>query len=70
MNTPRKNEMMGLPCADAPNKPTKQAPTPAERNTAAAVARDRLRTATNEAFPRSTQYRPAQDGTSDSTSHS
>lgn len=63
MNTPKKNEMMALPCSSAANQPT-ETPTPAERNANAAAARDRLRQATAEAFSRSTQYRPAQDGMS------
>ena len=61
MTASKKNEMIGVPCADAPNNPPEVAPTPAERNAIARAARDRLREATLEAFPRSQQYRPVQD---------
>lgn len=81
MNTtpdPTKNEMIGVPCADAPNKPAEHQPTAADDRAAALVekrkhqarwpepasaARDRLREATKEAFPRGDQYRPPLDGT-------
>lgn len=76
-NTP-KNEMMGTTLRGAPTTPAEPAPTADERRAAAiaakhaaqarnpepaSVARERLRTAKNEAFPRSGQYRPAQPGT-------
>ena len=61
-NTP-KNETLGVTSAEGATNPAKPAPTPLERHTAAAAARDRLHEATKEAFPRSTQYRPAGDGT-------
>lgn len=58
-----KNETIKVTSAVGANEPPNEAPTPAERNAAAKAARDRLRTATLEAFPRSGQYRPAGDGT-------
>lgn len=56
-----KNETIKVTSAVGANEPPQEAPTPAERNAMARAARDRLREATLEAFPRSQQYRPVQD---------
>lgn len=58
-----KNAMIVLTSGSAVDPQPKPAPSPAERNALAAAARGRLREATKEAFPRSSQYRPAGDGT-------
>lgn len=63
MTLSKKNETIKVTSAVGANNPTEVAPTPAERNALAKAARDRLREATLEAFPRSQQYRPAQDRT-------
>lgn len=63
MTHSKKNETIKVTSAVGANNPAEPAPTPAERNALAKAARDRLRTATDEAFPRSQQYRPVQDGT-------
>lgn len=60
-NTP-KNETIDVTSAVGATTPANPAPTPLERNVAAAAARDRLREATLEAFPRSAQYRLSLDG--------
>lgn len=60
MNDSTQRDTLAVGSNELPKSP----PTPLERHTAATEARDRLRDATLEAFPRSTQYRPAQDGTS------
>lgn len=76
MTPKRKNEMMVLTSRSAPIQPAEPAPQAADPLAAAiavkraaqaknpepaSVARERLREATKEAFPRSQQYRPAQD---------
>ena len=63
MNNTPDNAKIGITLRGAPTTPPEPTPTPAERNAYAAAARDRLREATLEAFPRSQQYRPAGDKT-------
>lgn len=58
-----KNETIKVTSAVGATTPAEPAPSPAERNALARAARERLLTAKNEAFPRSTQYRPAGDDT-------
>lgn len=59
---PRKDDTIGTTVREAPATKPNPAPSPIERHEAARAARERLLTAKNEAFPRSTQYRPAGDG--------
>lgn len=57
-----KNETIKVTSAVGANEPAEVPPSPLERHAYAAAARERLREATLEAFPRSQQYRPAGDG--------